>query len=145
MRSTFRFLFLMTAVTVLFFIGCEPADTTSTGEDSRDQFVGVWQFAESGALKSVKGQSYIVTITKDEGNSSQVILENFGNPGLQDVIVVGTVTTNQIVVSQQNLSNGWAVDGSGKISNANKTAMAWTYSITAGGNKDTYSATASKQ
>jgi hypothetical protein len=145
MKTTFRFFLFFTLLTGFFLTSCEPVDENTTGDDPRDQFVGVWQFAESGFIKSTDGQSYIVTISKDAGNSSQVILENFGNPGMQDVIVTGIVTTNQIVVSPQNLSNGWTVEGSGKMNNANKTSMAWTYIITAGGNEDTYSATATKQ
>jgi len=143
MKTTLHFFLFFTALTVLILTGCETTDETTPGDDPRDPYVGVWQFAESG--KSLHGQSYIVTISKDAGNSSQVILENFGNPGSQDVSVIGIVTTNQIVVSSQNLSNGWTVEGVGKVNNVNKTSMAWTYSITAGGNMDTYSATASKQ
>ncbi len=142
MKTTLRFFLLLTALTGIFLTACEPVEDDTTGDDPRDQFVGVWQFAES---KSTDGQSYIVTISKDAGNSSQVILENFGNPGLQEVIVTGTVTTNQIVVSTQNLSNGWTVEGSGKMTNVGKTSMSWTYSIIAGGNEDTYNATATKQ
>jgi len=144
--AQWRLFLLLTVLTGFFLPACEPVDENTTGDDPRDQFIGVWQFAESGFIKSTDGQSYIVTISKDAGNSSQVILENFGNPGLQDVIVTGTVTTNQIVVSTQNLSNGWTVEGSGKMNNANKTSMLWNYTIIAGGNEDTYNnVTATKQ
>jgi len=144
MKTTFRFFILMTMLSGLFLSSCEPTDETTTGDDARDPFVGVWQFAESGSLKSTDGQSYIVTISKDEGNSSQVILENFGNPGLQDVVVTGIVTTNQIVISTQSLGNGWTISGSGKMTNSDKSSMSWTYTIVAGGNEDTYNATATK-
>jgi len=145
MKTSLRFFLLLTVLTGILLTACEPVEDDTTSDDPRDQFVGVWQFAESGLIKSTDGQSYIVTISKDAGNSSQVILENFGNPGLQDVIVTGTVTTNQIVVSTQNLSNGWTVEGSGKMTNVDKSSMSWTYSIIAGGNEDTYNATANKQ
>jgi hypothetical protein len=142
MKSTLRFFLLLTALSSFILTACETTTDTTTGDDSRDPYVGVWQFAESG--KSIHGNSYIVTITKDAGNSEQVILENFGNPGTSSVSVTGLVTTNQIVVTSQNMGNGWTVEGSGKITDANKTKMTWTYSITAGGDKTTYTAYATK-
>ena len=146
MKNTFLFFFLLAAFASVLYTGCEPADEeTPSGDDARDPYIGVWQFAESSSFKSTDGQSYIVTISKDPGNSSQVILENFGNPGSQSISVTGIVTTNQIVVSSQSLGNGWVVEGVGKVSNVNKTSMAWTYSITAGGDKESYTATATKQ
>ena len=102
-----------------------------------------WQFTET--RKSLYGQSYIVTIKNDPNNISQVLLENFGNPGTQVVKAVGNVTANQIVISSQNMSNGWTVIGVGQMSNAAQTSMTWTYSITAGGSEDNYVATAKKQ
>jgi hypothetical protein len=142
MKATLRFFLLLTAVSSFFLNGCETTTDTPATDDPRDPYIGVWQFAESG--KSLNGQSYIVTISKDPGNSSQVLLENFGNPGTSSVSVTGIVTANQIVVSTQSMENGWSVEGSGKITNADKTMMSWTYSITAGGDKTTYYATASR-
>jgi hypothetical protein len=143
MKTTFRFFLLLTALSGFFLNSCEPVDENTTGDDARDPYIGVWQFLEG--FKSTDGQSYIVTVIKDPDNSSQVILENFGNPGTQDVSVTGIVTANQIVVSTQNMSNGWTVEGTGKITAVNKKAMSWTYSIIAGGDKEYYTATATKQ
>lgn len=143
MKAIFRFFLLFASLSGFLLTGCEPVDDNTSGDDPRAPYVGVWQFAES--KKSTDGQSYIVTITKDPANSSQVLLENFGNPGSQDVSVAGLVTSNQIVISSQNLSNGWTVEGSGKISNVTKTAMTWNYSILAGGDKEYYTATATRQ
>lgn len=145
MKHTFRLFLLIAAVASMIYTGCEPVDEEPTGDDPRDPFIGVWQFAESSSFKSTDGQSYIVTISKDPANSIQVIIENFGNPGSESISVTGIVTSNQIIVSSQNLSNGWVVAGSGEVTNVNKTTMAWTYSIIAGGDKDFYSATATKQ
>jgi hypothetical protein len=142
MKSTLRLFFLLAAFSGLLLTGCEPVEEENTSDDPRDPYIGVWQFVE---LKSSDGQSYIVTITKDPKNSAQVILENFGNPGSSEIEVTGIVTSNQIVVSSQSLSNGWVVEGSGKISNPTKTSMTWNYAITAGGDKLYYTATANKQ
>jgi hypothetical protein len=126
-------------------VSCEPdTSTTNDPNDPRNAYVGVWQFTEIG-MKSGKSitQSYIVSISLDPDNSSQVMLNNFGNPGVSERDVFGLVTTNQLVVSPQILENEWTVEGSGKLIGTDK--MTWTYAITAGGDKIYYSATASKQ
>lgn len=139
MKTTFLSFLLISALVSILYSGCEPVDENTTG-DPRDPYVGEWGFIES--FKSTEGNSYIVTITKDPANSSQVIIGNLGNPGDQDITVIGIVTSSQVVVSSQNMSNGWKIQGAGSFNNVSKTSMSWTYSITAGGNKDDYTATA---
>lgn len=141
MKTIFRISLFLASLTILLISACEPVDNT-TSDDPRDPYIGEWQFIES--FKNTEGQSYIVNIIKDPDNSSQVILENFGNPGSNDIGAKGIVTSTQVVVSSQQMSNNWIVDGTGKFSNSGKTAMDWTLSITAGGSKDTYTATATK-
>lgn len=145
MKTNFRFFIFFALLSGFLLSGCETTETPVGGDDARDPFIGYWQFLETGGYKSTRAQSYIVVVSKDPDNSTQVLLKNFGNPGTQDINVVGIVTTNQIVVSEQNMTNGWVTEGSGKISNPTKTAMTWTYSITAGGEKLYYSANATKQ
>jgi len=145
MKTPYRIVLFLAGLIGLILTSCQPTDQPASGDDPRDPFVGVWQLVENGGKKSIQGQSYIVTISKDLTNSSQLVIKNFGNPGVSNANVTGIVTTNQIVVSSQLLTNGWVVEGSGKISNASKTAMAWTYNITAGGDKLYYTATASKE
>ncbi len=139
---TYLFILIALASASLFFVGCEAVDNP-TGDDPRDPLVGEWMFLES--FKSTESQSYLVTISKDPNNSSQVIIGNLGNPGSQDITVKGLVTSGQVVVSQQNMGSGWTIQGSGSFSNVAKTSMAWSYSITAGGSKDDYTATATLQ
>jgi len=140
-KNTFFFFLLLGAFTSVIYSGCEPVDNP-TGGDPRDPYVGEWKFIES--FKSTESQSYIVTISLDPNNSSQVIIGNLGNPGSQDITVKGLVTSSQVVVSSQNMSNGWIIEGSGSFTNVAKSSMTWTYSITAGGNKDDYIATATQ-
>jgi hypothetical protein len=139
MKATVILILLSLALTSLFFIGCEPMNDNTTG-DPRDQYVGEWLFNES--FKSTESQSYIVKITLDPFNSSQVILGNLGNPGLADITVKGTVTSGQIIVTKQRMSNGWDIEGSGQMSNVANTSMSWTYSLWTGGDKVDYIATA---
>jgi len=126
------------------FVSCETDDLTDPDPtDARNEYVGLWRFTES-KFKSGLSQSYIVTISLDPDNSSQVILENFGNPGDSDNSVTGIVTSNQIVVSAQSMTNGWVVEGSGKRTTV-QGKMDWSYSIEAGGDKEYYTATATRQ
>ncbi len=143
MKTAFRFLSIFAALTCLLFSACEPTDGDTTGDDPRDPYIGEWQFVES--LKSTEGQSYVVNITKDPDNSSQIILGNFGNPGSSSVSATGLVTSSQVVISSQKMSNNWTVVGSGHFTNLGKTTMSWSFSILAGGNLDPYTAVATKQ
>ena len=138
---TYLFILISLASASLFFIGCEAVDDT-IGDDVRDPYVGEWMFLES--FKSTESQSYMVTISKDPNNSSQVILENFANAG-PGITVTGIATSTQIVVSSQIISNGWTVNGSGITDNEDKTIMSWTLSVEAGGTKEDYTATATLQ
>jgi len=144
MKNTSWIFLFLSVITGFMLAGCDPVDENVTGDDIRDPYIGMWQFVESG-FKSTKTQNYMVSISKDSGNSSQVLLKNFGNPGIPDISVVGIVTANQIVISSQSLSNGWVVEGNGKSTNVNNSSMSWTYSITAGGDKLYYTATANRQ
>jgi hypothetical protein len=147
MKTLFRFLFVSSIlITSWMMNSCEVDDTTDTNpDDPRNKFVGVWQFKELKSLKNGANQSYVVTISLDPSNSSQVILDNFGNPGSSDQSVEGTATINSIIVSSQILQNGWVIEsGNGKLtSDAN--VMNWSYTIMIGGDSQDYVATAEKQ
>ncbi len=143
MKKALLFFIFLAAVTSYVFVGCELPANDPSGGDPRDAYVGEWQFLES--FKSTESQSYLVTITKDPDNSSQVILGNFANSGFNYISAIGIVTSTQIVVSSQKMSNNWIVDGNGKFTDKNNTIMDWTLSVTAGGNKDLFTATATKQ
>jgi hypothetical protein len=144
MKPTFRLFALFIILSGIIVAGCEPVEEDPTGSDIRDPFIGMWQFVENSSYKSTDAQSYVVSISKDPSNSSQVILKNFGNPGTQDISVIGLATSSQIVVSTQNMSNGWIVKGSGKISNPAKTTMSWTYSLIIAGSEEFFTANATK-
>lgn len=142
MKTTFLSFLLISALVSILYSGCEPVDEDTTGDD-RDNYVGEWLLNES--FKSTLSQSYVINISLDPNNSSQVIIGNLGNPGSQDITVKATVTSSQVVVSTQKMSNNWIIEGSGSFSNVSKTTMSWTYTLTAGGSTDTYTATATLQ
>lgn len=141
MKANTKILFLLLSLFVFFTISCEElGDIDDTG-DPRDKMTGTWQFVEN-SKKNGQSISYTVYISKDPGNSSQVILENFGNPGTSDIQSTGIATSSQIVVTEQTLSNGWVIEGSGKLDGTE--TMNWSYSIIAGGDIEQYTAVASK-
>lgn len=142
LKTTFLSFLLISALVSILYSGCEPVDENTTGDD-RDPYVGEWLLNES--FKSTLSQSYIITISLDPMNSSQVIIGNLGNPGSQDITVKGTVTSGQVIVSSQKMSNNWFIEGAGSFSNISKTAMTWTYTTIIGGDEQTYTATAALQ
>jgi hypothetical protein len=143
MKSYLRFFFFFAVLfSATVFTSCETDDPLDTNpDDARNAYVGVWRFNETGKLKSGKDItiSYIVSISLDQDNSSQIILNNLGSSGQN---FIGLVTSNQVVVTSQTI-NGITVEGSGE--NAGTGKMNWSYSITVGGDQTYYTAVATKQ
>jgi hypothetical protein len=122
---------------VMIFPACELDDIDPDG-DIRDKFIGTWRFDESEAKSDLT--FYTVQITKDPGNTSQVLLRNFGNVG--NASAYGIVTTNRITVTSQTLAS-LTISGSG--STVTNTRMNWTYSIIDGADLINFTAVADKQ
>lgn len=139
MKRTVRLLQLLFILPL--FVSCVPDDELGpdTG-DPRDKFIGSWHFNESPAVRDLDA-SYTVTISYDESNSSQVLLRNFANAGGM-YSAYGIVTSNSITVPSQEMATGFVVEGSGTMSTLS--AMDWEYTITAGGDIENYTASASK-
>lgn len=131
------FLFLLLLAT----ISCVPEDDLGpdTG-DPRDKFIGSWLFNETPAARNIDA-TFTVTISYDAGNSSQVMLRNFAQAGGM-YSAYGIVTSNRITVPEQEMAPGFIVEGSGTMSTT--TSMDWEYTITAGGDMESFTATASK-
>ena len=127
----------------LLFNGCDTTNTEGpdTG-DVRDKYIGTWLFTESASSRQ-PNSTYSAVISKDPSNSSQVLISNFTGVGSGSSDAYGIVTSGSISVPQQNLATDYKVEGYGSSSTSSK--MNWTYSVTAGGTKDDYTATATKQ
>jgi hypothetical protein len=123
---------------VMILPACEFDDVEPDG-DIRDKFVGIWRFDESEAKSDLT--FYNVQITKDPGNTSQVLLRNFGNVG-NFHSAYGIVTTNRITVTSQTVAS-IIISGSGTT--VSNTRMNWTYSINDGADLINYTAVADKQ
>lgn len=129
-------IFILTA-----FVSCtidDPAEPDT--DDIRDKFLGTWRFNETPAARNVDA-SYTVTISYDESNSSQVILRNFANAG-GNFSAYGIVTSSRITIPAQEMAPGFEVEGSGLMTSS--TSMNWEYTITAGGDEESFTALATK-
>lgn len=112
-----------------FYQGCTIGEEDVVNPtDPRSKFLGTWKVNEDCSRAN-----YTILITADPGNSTQVFIENFGNPGAGYDPAVGLVVSNTLLVSTQNIGEGWTVSGEGKYQ-ANGT-MNWTYSLIISGNK----------
>jgi hypothetical protein len=139
-----KYLNLLAVVMLLSLLNS--CDTTNsegpdTGDD-RDKYVGTWLFTENSPARQ-PSSTYTAVISKDPSNSSQVLISNFTGVGSGSSDAYGIVTSGSISVPQQNIATDYKVEGFGSSSTSTK--MNWTYSVTAGGSKDDYSATATKQ
>lgn len=113
-------------VLVLFtWSSCEIVEDDVDPTDPVAKFLGTWKVSETCTR-----MNYNVEISRDPGNSAQVLISNFGNPGPGYNPAVGLVVTNSIFVSSQIIGEGWTVDGKGTYqSNGNLT---WEYSLIIG-------------
>lgn len=126
---------------MISFVSCTVDENVGPDSgDPRDKFIGTWIFNETPAARNIDA-SYSVTISYDESNSSRVLLRNFGNTGANDV-AYGIVTASRITVPSQETAPGATVAGSGDL--VTTTSMNWNYTITAGGDLESFTATANK-
>jgi hypothetical protein len=119
--------FLLLPVMVLFWSlpACELDPVDPDGDDPRDKFLGEWKVNES-----CRRGNYTSVIKPDPGNSAQVLIENFGNPGPGYDDAVGLVSTNYIYVSSQIIGEGWTVSGKGTYQAGG--TISWDYTLVIG-------------
>jgi hypothetical protein len=116
---------------ISIFPACLPEEEVNP-DDPVDKFLGEWKVNESCSR-----MNYTVQIDPDPGNSSQVLITNFGNPGPGYDPAVAIVTTNSITVTQQTIGEGWTVSGFGTYQSG---TISWNYSLVIG--PGSYSCTA---
>ncbi len=115
-------------ILVLGFLSCNPDDDILVDPvDDRDKFLGNWTVSET-CFKS----NYTVTISADPGNSAQVLLANFGNPGPNYSPAVGLVAGGKIFVANQVIGDGWTINGTGNLQGTQ--IINWTYTLVIAGN-----------
>jgi hypothetical protein len=126
MRAT-KILLTLAVLVSVFFIGCE-TDDPLIETDPRDKFLGLWTVAEE-----CNRLSYDVNIAYDPGNSAQVLISNFANPGPGYDPVIALVAGDKIIVQEQEVGDGWITSGDGTYDSGND-LVEWSYDLTIGGN-----------
>jgi len=116
-------LFLMIVGFILLIMpACLPADENVDPDDPVTKFLGEWKVDES-----CQRLNYKVEIQADPGNSSQVLIYNFGNPGPGYDPAVGLVVTSSVYVSSQTIGEGWTVSGKGTYKSDG--TISWDYTL----------------
>lgn len=125
---------------VLILGACDTNDDSNPSPvpDARDKFVGEWSVNNEVCGKS----KYLVNISKDPSNSSQVLIHNFAfsNAGEADTAIVAG---SSVVVYQQINIEGWQIQGSGQYKTDE--TIEWTYSLLISGSLENCSCTYVKQ
>jgi hypothetical protein len=116
-----RIFLLIISLLALQLPACVPTEDVNP-DDPVAKFLGSWKVTETCSR-----MNYNVDIQQDPGNSAQVLIYNFCNPGSGYDPAVGLVVTNSIIVSSQTIGEGWTVSGTG-IYQANGT-ISWDYSL----------------
>ena len=116
-----RIFLLILTLFALHLPACLPVDDVDP-DDPVAKFLGEWSVTEN-----CNRMNYNVNIQQDPGNSAQVLLYNFGNPGTGYDPAVGLVVFNSINVSPQTIGEGWTVSGKGTYQ-SNGT-VSWDYTL----------------
>jgi len=110
---------------VVAFFGCTK-DTGIPGSDPIDKYLGAWSVSDN-ALKI----NYEVTVDRSSSNSSMILLNNFADSG---DAAEGLVVGNSVVVSYQQIGQGWFVNGTGTY--ISDTKVSFNYTLDIGGTEE---------
>ncbi|MHC1708285.1 MAG: hypothetical protein AB9842_12310 [Bacteroidales bacterium] len=123
-----RLFVLLIAIPAIGFIwACNPDDDPFSDQEARDNYIGTWRVQESDKGKI----TYEVVISADPNNSTQVLINNFYNYGIEPYALV---TATNITIPSQSFSKYLQLNGSGTLSGSKIT---WTYYVNNGADLDT--------
>jgi hypothetical protein len=120
-----RIFLIMLFTAALLVPACLPPDDNVNPDDAITKFLGNWNVNES-----CRRSNYSVEVQADPGNTAQVLIYNFGNPGPGYDPAVGLVVTNSIYVSSQTIGEGWTVSGKGTYQSDG--TVSWDYTLIIG-------------
>lgn len=128
----------LTLAMIMTMVSCTTDDDNNPSPvpDVRNKFIGDWNVID-GCSKG----NYMVKISKDPSNTSQVLLSNFANSNASDpdtALVVG----NSLILQTQTNSEGWVIAGTGEYNVEGK--IQWVFSLTISGYQENCTATFSK-
>ena len=136
MKKISKNLLLITGTMLLFISSCTKDDDSTA--DPRDRFTGNWTHVEQSA--NFGTTTYTISISKSNSDNTNIIVKNFYQLGTSTSAIVA-VSDNNLTVGQQ-LVSGQNIHGSGALTNSK---INWTYYTDDGANKDTCTATSTKQ
>ena len=118
---------------MLLVTSCELDDNINTDNvgDPRDNIVDTWRSTEISAIYGKS--SYLVDIAKEPLDSTEVVLSNFYNLGI-DTEVKGTLNGYKIYISVQ-VVNGNEISGEGTIA-GNFSAINFVYKVEDGSGEE---------
>lgn len=116
MKKFIYILSIILAGCTLTIVSCGP-DETDEDEDVRAPYIGSWTCTEAGVIPL----SYQVTISKDEVNSTRILIANFHYFGNTES-AYAIATTNNITIPAQDICSN-TVNGSGTLVNQNKISL----------------------
>jgi hypothetical protein len=128
--------FLLSVLLAVVVVSCDKLGSES--DDPRDNLVGVWYCNESGTGGN---SNFQVVISKSATDSTRILIGNFSLLG-NDVDVYAKLNGLSITVPSQT-AGGSQVSGSGTVS-SNYKSINWTYTVSAGGTTEHYTAAYSK-
>jgi hypothetical protein len=137
MKSTGKYILLLAFLAGLLTSSCNK-DNGTTLTISRSSLPGTWTVTESK-----KKATYEVTIRIDSASSNGVLIRNFGGAGLDVEAIAYLSGTKLSLNSNELLTNGWIVNGTGTFTSA--TVISWPYTIHDGANTNTFQAVFTKK
>ena len=117
-----RIFLVLISLLALQMPACLPVDEDVDPDDPVAKFLGSWKVNET-----CNRLNYNVEVQQDPGNSAQVLLYNFGNPGPGYDPAVGLVVSNTVHVSAQTIGEGWTVSGKGTYQSGG--TILWDYEL----------------
>ena len=137
MKRVSKYTLLFSLIAVFFVSSCNK-DNSTTQLLTRASLKGTWVVNET-----FKKTTYEVTILIDSTTSNGVLISNFAGAG-QNVKAVAYLSGVKLALtSNELLSNGWIVNGSGTVTGT--TRIDWPYSLHDGANLTTIQAVFTKE
>jgi hypothetical protein len=138
MKPTIRLAFCFMLLAGAAITSCTKDSDPTPEELNRSSLTGTWMVSETS-----RKITYEVTISIDTASSNGLLIRNFAGAG-QDVQARAFLSgTTLSLPTNELLSNGWVVNGSGTVTGT--TRINWPYTLHDGANLYTLEATFTKK
>lgn len=121
MKKVSNYILLSTLLAVFIASSCNK-DSNTTPVLTRSSLTGKWMVNESK-----KKITYEVTISIDSSSTNGILINNFAGGGPNVNAIAFLSGTTLALETNELLSNGWIVNGSGSVSGTNR--IDWPYTV----------------